>query len=70
MSRGKPKRVKGKASQIGVYIDQENLEWLQDRVRKGTFESISNGIRTCVTMVRYYIEATKENLTVVKDENL
>lgn len=50
--RGKPKSLKGKATQIGVYMDKRNLKWLEEKVKEGKFASRSEGIRECVTIVR------------------
>lgn len=64
--RGKPRKLKGKASQIGIYMDEENLEWLQDNVRDENFDSVSAGVRECVTFVRNYIEANPDALKKLK----
>lgn len=39
-------------TQVSVSIDDENLEWLQDEVRKGKFKSVSEGVRTAVKIQR------------------
>ena len=43
---GEPKK------HITTYLDQETIEWLEDQVRKGHFESISDGIRKCIVSMR------------------
>ena len=42
--------------QFSIYIDEKLLEWLQDQVRKGTFKSVSEGIRESVTVMRNVTE--------------
>jgi len=44
------KRKKKRKIPIELRMDPDLLKWLEDKVREGTFESVSDGIRKCVKM--------------------
>ena len=43
---------KKKMLRVSLLMPEDLLEWLQDRVRDGTFASVSHGIRRCVASCR------------------
>lgn len=41
-----------KKTRFTIWLNEEQIEWLEDQVRKGTFKNISEGIRQCIMEVQ------------------
>jgi len=44
--------LKKRMVRVSLLMPEDLLEWLQEKVRDGTFASISHGIRRCVAKCR------------------